>query len=435
MKRIGGLFEAIASRENLGHALWAAARGKRDRAEVREFLADADRHLARIGGAIASGSYAFSPYRSFEVNDTKRRVIHAPAFRDRVVHHAIVRVVGPAMESGAIEHSYACRRGFGQHRAIERAEEWTRRGEWYGKMDVRKFYDSVSHELLLERLERRFRERRLIELFSTLLASYSTEPGCGLPIGALTSQYLGNFFLDRFDRVLTTLPETLHYLRYMDDSFVWVRRSGDLAVIRERATESLAVLGLCLKHDGEWNRCDQGVPVLGFVVYPDRVRLAKSGRMRLRAKFANLARAYQSGMVSESEAQGRGASLFAHALGADDGNWRREILRLHDFGEEPGPRPRDAGRCLEQHGGELPLGVSQQERTRQPRQEQRFPAGCGPRIGEADPTPDVAPSRASTPFGEGAESTDKSPSRSETRCGASRKARDGAPEDGKENCA
>lgn len=432
MKRIGGLFEAIGTRENLGHALWAAARGKRDRPEVAAFLADAERKMAEMGGDLRSGTYRFSPYRSFEVRDTKRRTIHAPAFRDRVAHHAMMRILGPVLERGACEHSFACRRGYGQHRAIERAADWTRRGRWYGKMDVTKFYDSIDHARLMERLERRFRERHCLALFDSLLESYATAPGRGLPIGALTSQYLGNFFLDGLDRDLTRLPGTAHYLRYMDDSVAWARGRDDLAAIRERAGESLAALGLCLKHGGEWNRCEQGVPFLGFVIYPDRVRLGKSGRKRLRAKFASLSRTYRRGEIAERDAQDRATALFAHATRGDDLAWRREILRWHDFGEEPGSRPCPAGRRLEQHRDELPCGVPQQERARQPRQEQRLPLGGGPRIGGADRSPDGAPSHACPPTGGWAESTGKPPPRSDTRRGASRKARGGAPTDGEE---
>ena len=85
--------------------------------------------------------------RCFAVRDTKTRTIHAPTFRDRVVHHAMIRVTGLVFESGALFHSCACGQGRGQHAAIATARAWTRRTDWYGKMDVRKFYESVDHQI------------------------------------------------------------------------------------------------------------------------------------------------------------------------------------------------------------------------------------------------------------------------------------------------
>lgn len=424
MKRIGRLFDLLATRDNLGRAFHAAARGKRERSEVRGFAARLDRNLEAMGRELREGAYRFQGYRSFEVRDTKSRTIHAPSFRDRVAHHAMMGVVGPVLERGAMTTSFACRIGRGQHRALALARHWTRRTVWYGKMDVRKFYDSVRHGVLLDLLARRLRERRLLDLFSRLLGSYETEPGRGLPIGALTSQYLGNFMLDRWDQRMMATGRAARYLRYMDDAVWWGRRE-DLEAIRETATGALAGLGLELKNGGEWNRCGQGVPFLGFVIYPDRMRLGKAGRQRLRREFGQLERERREGL-DEATLAARGAALFAHPAVADDRAWRVAVLRRHDFGEGQGPGP--AGRLLEQHRQELPRRVSQQEQARQPEQEQRFPAGCGPRHGEAVPSTDDAPSRARPPRG-GAETAGKTPPGPETPCGAWRKGVGGAPAD------
>ena len=235
MKRIGGLFDLIPQRENLARAAWAAAQGKRDRPEVRAFFADLDARLAHISHALRSGTFAFSGYRSFAVRDTKSRTIHAPAFADRVVHHAIIGITGPVFEKGALEHSYACRRGRGQHAALRQAAAWTRRADHFGKIDVRKFYDSIRHDVLFRLLERRFREQRLLDLFAALLASYTHLPGQGLPIGALTSQYLGNFMLDRLDQGINRQEQRLPSLR--------VPRHGDAASPDDAPSRALPPAG------------------------------------------------------------------------------------------------------------------------------------------------------------------------------------------------
>lgn len=221
MKAVGNLFDRIADRSNLITAVWAAAREKRDNSDIREFLANIEQQVNQIASSLISGRFEFQSYTSFSVRDTKTRIIQAPTFRDRVVHHAIINVAGPIFERGAFHHSYACRTGKGQHAALIQAQAWTRRTLWYGKMDIRRYYDSVDHDVLRQRLQRRFREHRLLNLFDQLLASWSVADGKGLPIGALTSQYLANFYLDAFDANMKASGMCPRYLRYMDDIVVW----------------------------------------------------------------------------------------------------------------------------------------------------------------------------------------------------------------------
>ena len=199
MKRVGNVFSEIYQRDNLQAAACAAAEGKRHRTEVIRFFQQLEQNLHQLSRQLQHGDYRFSDPRCFEAHDTKTRTIHAPVFVDRVVHHAIIRVVGPVLEKGAIAHSFACRRGRGQHAALRLARKYTRRTLCYGKLDFRRYYDSVDHSLLRLRLARRFQEPRVLMLFDQVLDSWQFSPGKGLPIGALTSQYLGNFFLDAFD--------------------------------------------------------------------------------------------------------------------------------------------------------------------------------------------------------------------------------------------
>ena len=329
MKRIGGLFEQIGQRDTLSAALWAATRHKRKSAEALEFLTHADERLADMGDALRSGQYRFSHYRSFSVRDTKTRDIHAPCFQDRVAHHAIIRVTGPVFEHSAMLHSYACIAQRGQHRALQQLRIWLRRSHWYGKVDVRKFYDSVNHAILMELLARRFREQRLLTLFEALLNSWCCRPGCGIPIGALTSQWLGNFYLDEVDRRLAAMGIVPRYMRYMDDMLLLGTRQ-QLNRARPALLDILAQLELEAKNGGEWNRAAQGIPWLGFTVYPDRVRVNPNGRRRLRRKLFTLTRHYCEGRLDEYDFQARAQALFAHAKHADDANWRRGVLARYD---------------------------------------------------------------------------------------------------------
>ena len=411
MRRAGGLFDSIADVRNLTAATWRAAQGKRLRPEVKAFLSHLDAKTARISRELLAGAFRFGGYREFSIRDPKSRVIHAPPFRDRVVHHAIVAIAGPVLERGGCAHTYACRAGRGQHAAIAQARGWMCRKDWFLKIDIAKYYDTVSHALLRERLARRFRERRLLALFDGLLASYEKTPGLGLPIGALTSQYLGNFFLDSFDHWVAQTCKIPRYLRYMDD-MLFIADHSTLAATRSRAVEWLGGMGLKIKNGGVLNRCDLGVPWLGFTLYPDRSRLNPQGRRQLRRKLAALERAWLDGRLGDAELQARGEALFAPARCADDIGWRRMVLTFSRIREAQEPASCPPRRLLEQHGQELPHRDPQQERARQPEQEHRFPGLSGSRHEDFVSTDD-APSGALLQRGD--ETTRKTPPPAEIR--------------------
>jgi len=362
VKCVGGLFDRVADVRTLVWAAWRAARGKRHRPEVAAFLAGVDAELSAISSALRNGTFWFSDYRVFTIRDPKTRAIHAPPFRDRVVHHAIVNAAGPVFERGAVAHSYACRTGRGQHAALSRVRQWARQGDWFLKVDVRKFYDSVDHAILRTMLARRFRDRRLLGLFDRLIDSYALAPGKGLPIGALTSQYLGNFYLDPVDHWVNQTCGLSRYLRYMDDLLA-LGSPEALDNLRRRLKAVLEGLGLEPKGAGVLNRCELGVPYLGFVVYPDRVRLNRQGRRRLRRRLQVIERAFLRGRAGELDLQSRADALFAHARFGDDVAWRREVARFTRIGEAHEPEPRPARRVVEQRRQELPVGLSQQEQA------------------------------------------------------------------------
>jgi len=124
MKRVGQLMAAVVEPDNLRLAFWKAARGKADRAEVRQYRANLDGELAALRFGLLEGSYPTGHYRRFVVHDPKRRTIHAAAFAERVLHHALMNVCEPAFERMAVADSYACRKGKGQWAAVRRAESF-----------------------------------------------------------------------------------------------------------------------------------------------------------------------------------------------------------------------------------------------------------------------------------------------------------------------
>ena len=234
MKRAGELIERIANADNLRLAFWKASRGKRAKAEVLRFRADLDARLRILREKLFSASVAWGPYRTFKVYDPKERMICVAPFRDRVAQHAIINVVEPHFESYQIHDSYACRRGKGLDGAIARAVCFSRPGDWYLKMDVRKYFDSIHHGVLKGLLRRRFKDPVLLALLDGVINSYAASPGRGVPIGNLTSQFFANHYLAILDHRLKEIMHCRRYVRYMDDFVVWDSEKGSLATSRPR---------------------------------------------------------------------------------------------------------------------------------------------------------------------------------------------------------
>lgn len=192
MRRVGGLFERIVDPENLRLAFWKASRGKAARKDQQSYRANLGEELARLHVGLIDGSYEVGDYRRFVIHEPKHREICAAAFRERVLHHALMNVCEPYIDRWLIDQTYACRRGFGQWKAILRAQTHARRRSWYLKCDFRKFFDSISHDGVLQMLERRFKDKFVIRWFGRIVDTYQTKSGFGLPIGNLTSQHLAN---------------------------------------------------------------------------------------------------------------------------------------------------------------------------------------------------------------------------------------------------
>jgi retron-type reverse transcriptase len=312
MKSDHHLFDQMIDRATLGAALYSAAKGKRDRPVVRQWLNDADSRLLTLARTIADQTFRFDQYQRFMVRDPKSREIHAPSFRDRIVHHGLIAATGPTFERSFDAHSYACRRGFGQHRALRYAARCIRTHEWYFKVDIRKYYDSIPHATLRLMLSRSFADQRLLSFFDRLIGSFESRPSHGLPIGALTSQHLGNFFLTTVDRWARQTMHVSAYLRYMDD-FVCFGPLQLLKQVQREIGDFLEGLGLVAKNRGELNRTRQGLPFLGFVIFDHGLKLNAVGRQRLRRKMNRLATNLRKGMISEEQFQSQSQSLIAHA--------------------------------------------------------------------------------------------------------------------------
>jgi hypothetical protein len=373
MKRHGQLMAKIADAENLRLAFWKAAKGKRGKADCRVFQERLDENLATLGAELLADDVPVGNYHYFKVHDPKERLICAAAFRERVLHHALMNVCEPVLERAAVFDSYACRKGKGRLLAVERAQGYARGHRWFLKMDIRKYFDSIHHETLRGLLARKFKDSVLLGLFDRIIGSYHTTPGRGLPIGNLTSQHFANFYLGSLDRFLKEELQREAYVRYMDDFVVWGGSGRELRAVCERVRVFLAAeLKLELKANTAINRTAFGMDFLGYRLFPGTVRLARRSKVRFARKFRRYEAACRCGQWSELVLQQRVQALLAFVMPAESTAFRRHCLQRFGVAAKR-LQPCESGRQLQQQRNQLPDGEPQQQLAGQQQQQHGVP--------------------------------------------------------------
>lgn len=181
-------------------------------------------HLNSLRNDLASGRYRHGGYFAFNVCDHKFRNIHKASVRDRLVHHAVYRILYPHFDRRFIADSYSCRQGKGTHKAIDRFRRFAysvsrnnTRTCWVLKGDIRKCFASIDQMILIDLLKREISDSKILDLLSEIIGSFHINSGKGLPLGNLTSQLLVNIYLNEFDRFVKHKIKAKYYLRYADD--------------------------------------------------------------------------------------------------------------------------------------------------------------------------------------------------------------------------
>jgi len=331
MRRATNLFDRIPAWDNLRLAFYKAARGRRGQIQVRQFAADLDHRLRSMANGIWAGTVTVGKYQQFLIRDPKERVITAPSFDERVLHHAIMNVCEPIFDRWLIDDTFACRVGKGREAAVQRAAKFTCNDSWFLKLDVRKYFDSVSHERLMTYLNRRLKDRQLLNLLLRIIHAYRGEFGVGLPIGSLTSQHFANFYLGWLDRLIKETLRVRGYVRYMDDMILWHPNRETLANLEAQCRDFAATQLLLRLKPAEIRHTESGVPLLGCRVYPSHVELNRGSKRRWRRRVKILLRAERLGLITQLEVQQRLMSLtaFATAAGARSCRFRHGVLENH----------------------------------------------------------------------------------------------------------
>jgi retron-type reverse transcriptase len=344
MKRAGNLFEDITSFENLVEAVRAAYRGKRFRPAPAVFQHDLERNLIELQDELRSGVYRPGPYRAFWIRDPKRRLISAAPYRDRVVHHAVCRVVEPIFDRAFIFDSYANRLGKGTHKALDRCTFFARRHAYVLKCDIEKFFPSVDHEILLGLIARKVKCARTLDLLRRIVTASNPQepvekyfPGDdlftpwerrrGLPIGNLTSQFMANVMLDPLDHFIKEDRRWKGYVRFADDFLVFGDDKPSLVALRDEVSDLLARYRLSLQP----RKCVVlpvriGVPFLGWRVFADHRLLRRSTGVRFQRRLRELADDYRERRVELADVRASVASWVGHLKHGDTWGLRSRLM-------------------------------------------------------------------------------------------------------------
>ncbi len=239
-----------------------------------------------------------SPYRDFYVHDPKKRLIQAPQFQDRIVHHALVRVVNPLFERKFIFDSYGCRVGKGSHAAMHRVQSFLRQAKrtnervYVLKADVSSFFPSIDQDVLQGVIRRTIRCRDTLWLMNRIIAGAGYE-GRGMPIGALPSQLFANIYLDVLDHFIKDDLRIKRYVRYMDD-FIIIHHDKDHLKRLMKEIELFLWDRLSLRYNPKTQvfPYSQGIDFCGYRIWPTHVLPRKRNVRRARRFLKALKRAY-----------------------------------------------------------------------------------------------------------------------------------------------
>jgi len=305
-------FKDISSLVALFHAWYAFRRGKERKEDVQRFGLSLEDNIISLQEELDQHSYRHGDYVEFYINDPKLRRIHKALVRDRVLHHAVLTAIEPFFERHFIFDSYSSRIDKGTHVAAQRLQNFiwrlsqndTRR-VWVLQCDIRKFFDSVDHKILLTLLADAIHDPLTLDLLQTIIYSYNGSLGRGIPLGNVTSQLFSNVYLNELDQFMKRNLGTHYYLRYADDFIVASRDREYLLSLIPKIKMFLAKRLKLDLHERKivirpaW----QGIDFLGFVIFPHHIVIRTRTKKRMLRQLKTSKQLYENGATTSELCQ------------------------------------------------------------------------------------------------------------------------------------
>ena len=242
-----------------------------------------------LNAELLDHTYKHGGYRAFNISDPKPRNIHKASVRDRLLHHAIYRILYPFFDKTFIPDSYSCRIKKGTHKALNRFRAFSyivshnnTKTCWILKCDIRKFFASIDHKILLNILNSYIPDKQIIWLLQEIIESFSVKSDIGLPLGNLTSQLFVNIYMNEFDQFVKHKLKMKYYIRYADDFVILSENKERLKGQIEPIKDFLKIKLKLELHPGKtyMQTLASGVDFLGWVNFPDHRVLRTVTRRR-----------------------------------------------------------------------------------------------------------------------------------------------------------
>ena len=333
----GRIFEHITSVENLFQAWEEFKKGKVKKRDVIIFSLNLENNIFELRQKLVSTEWKSDGYASFSIKDPKPRSIHKASVRDRVFYQAVYRVLYGIFDSVFIYDSYSSRVGKGTHAGIKKLEVMLRKlSQNYTKpafalkCDVKKFFDSIDHEIFRSLIGEKISCSRTIGLLKKVIDSFHKTPNKGLPLGNVTSQVFANVYMNPFDWYVKTQLGMKRYVRYCDDFVILSQNRNELVELIPKIQKFLADnLKLELHPDKILiYNFHQGIDFLGAVLLPHCTVPRTKTKNRIIKKSQKLLRQVRKGQITKSKFNQATSSFLGHLSHTRSFKTRQLLHRL-----------------------------------------------------------------------------------------------------------
>ena len=325
MKRVNNLYPSIDAADNIELADKKARKCKRTRYGVRKHDQNKEIDNYALHLSLLNENYKTSEYTTYKIYEPKERIIfRLPYYPDRITHHAIMNVMEPIWTKIFTRDTYSCIKGRGIHALVKKLQSDLRKdpnGTMYcAKMDIRKFYPSINHEILKSIVKKKIKGKSLLKLLFEIIDSAD-----GVPIGNYLSQFFANLYMAYFDHWVKEELRVRYYYRYADDIVLLSDDKNQLRnwvlAIKVYLTN---VLELKLKDNYQIYPVEsRGIDFVGYVCYHDHTLLRKS----IKLKLLGLVKAYSNNLISKQKLQLKMASYFGWLKYCDSKNLLKKIYQ------------------------------------------------------------------------------------------------------------
>lgn len=291
MKTYKNLWDSFISMDNLRLAAKKAVKSKKNKKDVRYFLDYQDELLKKIQNDLINGTFKTSQYRIRTIYEPKKRDIYIlPLYPDHIVHHALINILGPIWQSTFVNDSYACIPGKGLHKAAQRVMHFMRKYKYVLQCDIKKFYPSINHEIMFNIVKKKIGDKKLLGVLHDII--FSVGDGKNLPIGNLTSQWMGNVYMNQMDHFIKEVLQCQAYVRYCDDFLIFDDDKSALHGLKRRIESFLnANLGLCFSKSAVLPT-KNGVTFVGYRYFKKFMILRKYGARKICHRILNILKHY-----------------------------------------------------------------------------------------------------------------------------------------------